>query len=207
MSRRQEEEMTEVERQEGRGYPPPKRAELSPFDRRLFARFESDVPLAGEPDPEADVIIWRYSAGEYGRTGTAAPYYSVRVLDEHAGDAPSLGEAVRIAALACFESTGEDASVAAVGWWLGDRRGDGGPVTPLDHASPGTQEAFALAWAQYQQGEVKLTLGVTLTRGQIEDVRRLLADAIQDRHGRGAAEVLLCGLGEAVDEAESGARS
>lgn len=182
------EEITRVERQEGRGWPAPAAVEpvkLSPTDRELYG-YPRDAP-GGELDPEHAVVFWRHASG-----------WSVRVLDDHAGEAPTLGEAVRVGALACFETTGHEGAPGAVDWWAAE--GDRAPVR-LCPGAPGTAAAFRVAWAEYVASDVHVSVSLTLTREGLADVRAVLADEVRGRHEDnregGACELVLQALADA----------
>lgn len=202
--------------QEAREQSAPSQAEraerlgLSPSDRALYAYSRAFNPER-EPapdhfDPESSVAIWRERAPGFER-------YSVLVTDDHCGEAPSLGEAIRIGLLACFQEFGEKRAHLGLTWWLArqpdneaEEMSDPLPLA-LDPHAPGFAALFTDAWREYSEQPVTISLTVSLPRDYLESVVRGLSGEAQERIRKGEPggpdEVLAQALSEAVDEASS----
>lgn len=182
---------------------------LTPAERDLFAVARPGVSMP-EPDvswydPETSVALWR-------RAEPVAPHrdrWHVLVLDEHAGEAPTLADAIKLAARACHENTGGDRHAPGVLTWWASAEHDGGIDDPLpvalDLRAPGTAAVLDAAWREFQSRELTVTVTFSAPREWLEATVQMFGAEIQERHARGEDggpdETFAHALSEAVDQA------
>lgn len=189
-----------------RGYPPSSGEArlLTDAERDLFALDRPGTQAEGHPpdshyDPETSVALWRHE-------DTLGYRWHVLVLDDHAGEAPTLADAVKLAARACHESTGGDPdATSAVTWWVAETTDAGTFRRALDLHAPGMVALLSAVWREFQAREITVTVTFSAPRVWLEDTVRMFGAEVQDRHSRGEPggpdETFAQALSEAVDEA------